>query len=88
MEDVDDGHRRFRLAYLCKHWDTQMHNGDTFAFDVVQEQYLRFGTENMGSPEFTEPGNRDNFKNARPARETAAPGTTFTKDATKADVRW
>eukprot|EP00873_Tetraselmis_striata_P018306 jgi/Tetstr1/438570/TSEL_027121.t1 len=38
MEAVDDGHR-FRLAYLRKHWDTQMHNGDAFTLDVVQESY-------------------------------------------------
>eukprot|EP00873_Tetraselmis_striata_P007219 jgi/Tetstr1/427483/TSEL_017611.t1 len=32
-----------------------MHNGDTFALDVVRERYyLRPGTDNMGSPEFTE----------------------------------
>eukprot|EP00873_Tetraselmis_striata_P041553 jgi/Tetstr1/461817/TSEL_006898.t1 len=31
-----------------------MHNGDTFAVDVVRECYLRSGTDNMGSPEFTE----------------------------------
>eukprot|EP00873_Tetraselmis_striata_P016954 jgi/Tetstr1/437218/TSEL_025948.t1 len=53
MEAVDDGHR-FRQAYLRKHWDTQMHHGDTFALDVVRERYLRPGTENLGSPEFPE----------------------------------
>eukprot|EP00873_Tetraselmis_striata_P026549 jgi/Tetstr1/446813/TSEL_034293.t1 len=31
-----------------------MHNGDTFALDVVRERYLRPGTENRGSMEFTE----------------------------------
>eukprot|EP00873_Tetraselmis_striata_P018214 jgi/Tetstr1/438478/TSEL_027033.t1 len=32
-----------------------MHHGDTFALDVVRERYyLRPGTDNMGSPEFTE----------------------------------
>eukprot|EP00873_Tetraselmis_striata_P004590 jgi/Tetstr1/424854/TSEL_015356.t2 len=52
MEAVGDGHR-FRLAYLRMQWDTQMHNGDTFALDVVQrERYLRLGIENLGSPEF------------------------------------
>eukprot|EP00873_Tetraselmis_striata_P045945 jgi/Tetstr1/466209/TSEL_010767.t1 len=56
METVDDGHR-FRFAYHRKHLDTQMHNGDTFALNVVRERYLRRqGTENMGSPEFTEGG--------------------------------
>eukprot|EP00873_Tetraselmis_striata_P042513 jgi/Tetstr1/462777/TSEL_007728.t1 len=51
MEDVDD-YYRFRLAYLRKHWNTQMHNnGETFALDVVRERYLRPGTDNMGSPE-------------------------------------
>eukprot|EP00873_Tetraselmis_striata_P034307 jgi/Tetstr1/454571/TSEL_041466.t1 len=53
MEAVDDGHL-FRLAYLRKLRDTQMHNGDTFALDVVRERYLRPCTKNMGSPEFTE----------------------------------
>eukprot|EP00873_Tetraselmis_striata_P034527 jgi/Tetstr1/454791/TSEL_041671.t1 len=53
MEAVDDGHR-FRLAYFRKHEDTQMHNGDTFAFDVARERYLRPGTENFGRPEFTD----------------------------------
>eukprot|EP00873_Tetraselmis_striata_P041650 jgi/Tetstr1/461914/TSEL_006992.t1 len=53
MHAIDDGHR-FRLAYLRKHWDTQMHHGDTFALDVVRERYLRSGTENMRSPEFSE----------------------------------
>eukprot|EP00873_Tetraselmis_striata_P024824 jgi/Tetstr1/445088/TSEL_032893.t1 len=52
MEAVGDGHR-IRLAYLRMQWDTQMHNGDTFAPDVVQrERYLRLGIENLGSPEF------------------------------------
>eukprot|EP00873_Tetraselmis_striata_P015768 jgi/Tetstr1/436032/TSEL_024911.t1 len=31
-----------------------MHNGDTFALDVVRERYLRPSTVNIGSPEFTE----------------------------------
>eukprot|EP00873_Tetraselmis_striata_P001967 jgi/Tetstr1/422231/TSEL_013083.t1 len=53
MHAIDDGHR-FRLTYLRKHWDTQMHHGDTFALDVVRERYLRSGTENMRSPEFSE----------------------------------
>eukprot|EP00873_Tetraselmis_striata_P039192 jgi/Tetstr1/459456/TSEL_004824.t1 len=53
METIGDGHR-FRLAYLCKHWDAQMHHGDTFALDVVREHYLRPGTKNLGSPMFTE----------------------------------
>eukprot|EP00873_Tetraselmis_striata_P007615 jgi/Tetstr1/427879/TSEL_017955.t1 len=100
-----------------------MHNGDTFALAVVRERYLRHGTENLGSAEFTEllelykdrvydaniasvaktsarqrfgdgpehrndcnrdggGGNRDGFKNARPARKTAASRTTtdVTKD--------
>eukprot|EP00873_Tetraselmis_striata_P002643 jgi/Tetstr1/422907/TSEL_013689.t1 len=30
------------------------HHGDTFALDVVRERYPRPGTENPGSPEFTE----------------------------------
>eukprot|EP00873_Tetraselmis_striata_P024273 jgi/Tetstr1/444537/TSEL_032414.t2 len=34
MKAVDDGHR-FRLAYLRKQWDMQMHHSDTFALDVV-----------------------------------------------------
>eukprot|EP00873_Tetraselmis_striata_P029323 jgi/Tetstr1/449587/TSEL_036674.t1 len=54
MEADNDGHQ-FRLAYLRKRWDTQMHNGDTFALDAVWERYLRHGTtKNLGSPEFTE----------------------------------
>eukprot|EP00873_Tetraselmis_striata_P038196 jgi/Tetstr1/458460/TSEL_004315.t1 len=53
MEAIDDGHR-FRVAYLRKHWDTQMHHGDTFALDVVREHYFRLGTDNHGSPEFSE----------------------------------
>eukprot|EP00873_Tetraselmis_striata_P000173 jgi/Tetstr1/420437/TSEL_011551.t1 len=54
VKAIDDGHR-FRLAYLIrKHRDAQMHNGVTFALDVVRERYLRPGTENLGSPEFTE----------------------------------
>eukprot|EP00873_Tetraselmis_striata_P024105 jgi/Tetstr1/444369/TSEL_032260.t1 len=53
MEDIDNGHR-FRLAYLRKHWGTQTHHGDTFALDVVRERYFRLGTENLGSPEFSE----------------------------------
>eukprot|EP00873_Tetraselmis_striata_P003490 jgi/Tetstr1/423754/TSEL_014385.t1 len=54
MEAMDDGHR-FRLAYYPrKHWDTQIHHGDTFAIDVVRERYLRPGTENLGSLELTE----------------------------------
>eukprot|EP00873_Tetraselmis_striata_P009178 jgi/Tetstr1/429442/TSEL_019352.t1 len=54
MEADNDGHQ-FRLAYLRKRWDTQMHNGDTFALDDVWERYLRHGTtKNLGSPEFTE----------------------------------
>eukprot|EP00873_Tetraselmis_striata_P001592 jgi/Tetstr1/421856/TSEL_012756.t1 len=53
MEAVDDGHR-FRLAYLRKHWDTQMHHSDTFGLGVVRERYLRPGTENLGSAEFSE----------------------------------
>eukprot|EP00873_Tetraselmis_striata_P023468 jgi/Tetstr1/443732/TSEL_031720.t1 len=52
MEAVDDGHR-LRLAYLRKHWGTMMHNGDTFALDVVLARYLRHGTENPGSPELS-----------------------------------
>eukprot|EP00873_Tetraselmis_striata_P019495 jgi/Tetstr1/439759/TSEL_028173.t1 len=49
-----EGHR-FRLAYLRKHRDTQMmHNGGTFAFDVVRERYLRPSIESMHSPDFTE----------------------------------
>eukprot|EP00873_Tetraselmis_striata_P000881 jgi/Tetstr1/421145/TSEL_012188.t1 len=109
MEAVDYGHR-FRLAYLRKLSDTHMHNGDTFALEDVQERYPRSGTENTGSPEFTEllelnkdrvhhaniasvpllsrlshdgDGNRDSFKNARPARETTASRTIFAKDVTK-----
>eukprot|EP00873_Tetraselmis_striata_P034948 jgi/Tetstr1/455212/TSEL_042061.t1 len=31
-----------------------MHHGDSFALDVLKERYLRLGTENQGSPEFTE----------------------------------
>eukprot|EP00873_Tetraselmis_striata_P042736 jgi/Tetstr1/463000/TSEL_007939.t1 len=53
MEAIDDGHR-FRVAYLRKHWDTQMHHGDTFGLDVVREHYFRLGTDNHGSPEFSE----------------------------------
>eukprot|EP00873_Tetraselmis_striata_P002958 jgi/Tetstr1/423222/TSEL_001340.t1 len=53
MDAIDDGHR-FRLAYLRKQWDTQMHHGDTFALDVVLERYLRPDTENLGSPELSE----------------------------------
>eukprot|EP00873_Tetraselmis_striata_P008781 jgi/Tetstr1/429045/TSEL_019010.t1 len=54
MEAIDDGHR-FRLTYLRKHWDSQMHRGDTyFVLDVVRERYLRPCTENLGSPEFSE----------------------------------
>eukprot|EP00873_Tetraselmis_striata_P028001 jgi/Tetstr1/448265/TSEL_035552.t1 len=49
VEAIDDGNR-FRLACLRKRWDTQTRNGDTFALDVVRARYLRFGTENMGSP--------------------------------------
>eukprot|EP00873_Tetraselmis_striata_P001338 jgi/Tetstr1/421602/TSEL_012543.t1 len=44
MEAIDDGHR-FRLAYLRKHMDTQMHHGDTFALDV-----LRFEGTPPGAP--------------------------------------
>lgn len=29
------------ISYFRRHWDTQMHNGDTFALDVVRESYLR-----------------------------------------------
>eukprot|EP00873_Tetraselmis_striata_P027511 jgi/Tetstr1/447775/TSEL_035105.t1 len=58
-----------------------MHNGDTFALDVVRELFLRHGTENPGSPEIAEL--HDSFKNARPARETTALRTTFAKDVTK-----
>eukprot|EP00873_Tetraselmis_striata_P027517 jgi/Tetstr1/447781/TSEL_035111.t1 len=53
IEAIDDGHR-FRLAYLRKHWDTQMHHGDTFALDVARKRYFRPGTEILGSPEFSE----------------------------------
>eukprot|EP00873_Tetraselmis_striata_P017922 jgi/Tetstr1/438186/TSEL_026786.t1 len=53
MEAIDDGHG-FRLAYLRKHLDTQMHHGDNFALDVVRERYFRPGTENTGSPKFSE----------------------------------
>eukprot|EP00873_Tetraselmis_striata_P044792 jgi/Tetstr1/465056/TSEL_009784.t1 len=52
MEAIHDGHR-FRLAYLRKHRDTQMHHGDTFALDIVRERYLRPGTGSLGSPEFS-----------------------------------
>eukprot|EP00873_Tetraselmis_striata_P010380 jgi/Tetstr1/430644/TSEL_020437.t1 len=48
-EAVDDGHR-FRLTLLRKHWDMQMHSGDTSAFDVVWKRCLCLGTENMRSP--------------------------------------
>eukprot|EP00873_Tetraselmis_striata_P034582 jgi/Tetstr1/454846/TSEL_000324.t1 len=74
-----------------------MLNGDTLALDFVRERYLSHGTENTGFPEFTEllelykdhvyhvngGGKHDNFKNASPARATAAPRTTFAKDVTK-----
>eukprot|EP00873_Tetraselmis_striata_P011766 jgi/Tetstr1/432030/TSEL_021503.t1 len=83
MEAVVDGHR-FRLAYLRKHWDTHMHNGDTFALDVVRGRYLILCSENLGSPEFTELLELYNFKNARLERKTAAPRTTFAMDVTKA----
>eukprot|EP00873_Tetraselmis_striata_P018584 jgi/Tetstr1/438848/TSEL_027357.t1 len=53
VEAFDDGHR-FRLAYLRKQWDTHVHNGNTFVLGVVRERYLRPGTENMGSPDFTD----------------------------------
>eukprot|EP00873_Tetraselmis_striata_P034587 jgi/Tetstr1/454851/TSEL_004039.t1 len=79
MEVVDDGHR-FRLAYFRKHWDTHMHNGDTFALDVVRERYRPHGTKNIGD---NGGGSRNKFKNVRPARETAATRTTFTKDVAK-----
>eukprot|EP00873_Tetraselmis_striata_P022055 jgi/Tetstr1/442319/TSEL_030459.t1 len=78
VEAIDDGHR-FRSAYLRKHWETHVHNGDTcFALDVVRERYLRHGTDNLGSPEFT-----GLTESARPGREAVAPRATFTKDVTK-----
>eukprot|EP00873_Tetraselmis_striata_P026575 jgi/Tetstr1/446839/TSEL_034318.t1 len=73
MEAVDDCHR-FRLAYLRKHLDTQMHNGDTLALDVVWGATSALAPRTWGRPR---------FKNARPARGTVAPRTIFAKDVTK-----
>eukprot|EP00873_Tetraselmis_striata_P040775 jgi/Tetstr1/461039/TSEL_006189.t1 len=72
-EAVDDCHR-FRLAYLRKHLDTQMHNGDTLALDVVWGATSAMALRTWGRPR---------FKNARPARGTVAPRTIFAKDVTK-----
>eukprot|EP00873_Tetraselmis_striata_P042645 jgi/Tetstr1/462909/TSEL_007857.t1 len=83
VEAIDDGHR-FRSAYLRKHWETHVHNGDTwFALDVVRERYLRHGTDNLGSPEFTGLTELHKDRSARPGREAVAPRATFTKDVTK-----
>eukprot|EP00873_Tetraselmis_striata_P038885 jgi/Tetstr1/459149/TSEL_004596.t1 len=90
VEVIDDGHR-FRMAYLRKHRDTQMHHGDTFALDVHRERRknhrpsalrrrlpARNDRDRDGGG-----GSRKISKTTRPAREAVAQRATFPKHATK-----
>eukprot|EP00873_Tetraselmis_striata_P013218 jgi/Tetstr1/433482/TSEL_022754.t1 len=70
MEAIDDGHR-FRLAYLRKYWDIQMHH--RFGGALRRNNRNRDGSG----------GRRENFKTTRPGREAVAPRATFVNDATK-----
>eukprot|EP00873_Tetraselmis_striata_P002021 jgi/Tetstr1/422285/TSEL_013129.t1 len=83
MKAVDHGHM-FRLAYLRKYWDTHMHGGDIFALDVTAaRQRFNSGHRRNGRDRDGSGNNRDNYNTARPAREAAAPRSTFAKGIIK-----
>eukprot|EP00873_Tetraselmis_striata_P034675 jgi/Tetstr1/454939/TSEL_041800.t1 len=94
MEAINDGHR-FRLAYLRKHSDTQMHHGDSFALELdrVYDANIASAAKTTARQRFGGAlrrndrdrdgggGSRENFKTTRPVREAVAPRAPFAKDA-------
>eukprot|EP00873_Tetraselmis_striata_P003624 jgi/Tetstr1/423888/TSEL_014511.t1 len=84
MEAVDDGHR-FRLAYLRKPWDMQMHNDDDTYFTLhgVGERYLCHGTKNAATAIKMAAAATATTLRPRPAREALSPRAAFAKDTIK-----